>query len=67
MPNYLVLDLPANLLEGLLLGLGERQPRGDGVALRDKRLLLLLRQQQRPVRVRLKKENRYESFQSCNE
>ena len=54
-PTHLVLDLPADLLERLLLGLGERQPRGDRIALRDKRLLLLLRQQQSPVRVRLKK------------
>ena len=51
---YLVLDLPADLLERLLLGLGQRQPRGDRIALRDERLLLLLRQQQSPVRVSLK-------------
>ena len=51
---YLVLDLPADLFERLLLRLGQRQPRGDRVAFRDKRLLLLLRQQQSPVRVGLK-------------
>ena len=55
---HLVLDLPADLLERLLLGFGERQPRGDRVPLGDERLLLLLRQQQSPVRVGLKKKNK---------
>ena len=60
---YLVLDLPADLLERLLLGLGQRQPRGDRIALRDKRLLLLLRQQQSPVRVRLKNIELFQRFE----
>ena len=60
---YLVLDLPADLLERLLLGLGQRQPRWDRIALRDKRLLLLLRQQQSPVRVRLKNIELFQRFE----
>ena len=62
-PTHLVLDLPADLLERLLLGLGQRQPRGDRIALRDKRLLLLLRQQQSPVRVRLKNIELFQRFE----
>lgn len=44
---HLIFDLPADLLQRLLLGLGERQLGGDGVTFGHQRAALLLRQHQR--------------------
>lgn len=45
---YLVLDFSPNPLQGLLLGLGEGEFCGDGVALSNQGTLLLLSQEQWP-------------------